>query len=132
MPIFQLLIDPQGEARVVAGHEPPAVSFPGWRHFGAIVAEGPLEAMNVCVAWMKNPILRQRAVPLPAVSVAPPPPIVPVREIESILETIALCELGLPDLRTRMNDAADFNEHAIWSIRAALLAAFKAGQARGV
>lgn len=143
MPIFQFLTDPQGEFRVVEGASLPQVLHPGWLSFGSAVCWDAQAAMSACIAraacFTPTPLpVTPSRFPDESKSVQKrlaiqrPAPVVPVREVESILETIALCELGLPDLRTRMSDSEDFKEHAVWSIRAALLAAFKAGQARGV
>lgn len=45
-----------------------------------------------------------------------------------ILE-IAKCHLFLDTLETRNSDSLDFHEHAVWTIRSALAAAFEAGRA---
>ena len=44
-------------------------------------------------------------------------------------ETIARHVMGIPTLTTRNNDRQDFREVAVWTIKAALEAAFAAGQA---
>jgi hypothetical protein len=46
---------------------------------------------------------------------------------DTILEAIAARELNLETLQDRNMDDLDFHEHAVWSIRAALEAAYKAG-----
>jgi hypothetical protein len=45
------------------------------------------------------------------------------------LTEIAAEYLNLETLETRNSDSLDFSEHAVWSIKAALEAAYKAGQA---
>ena len=47
------------------------------------------------------------------------------KEISKIAETI----LGLGTLETRNSDSLDFSDQAVWNIKAALEAAYKAGQA---
>ncbi|MCL1965307.1 MAG: hypothetical protein FWF69_09685 [Firmicutes bacterium] len=49
--------------------------------------------------------------------------------MEKTLERIAREQLGLETLETRNNDDLDFHDHGIWSLKAALEAAYKAGQA---
>lgn len=44
------------------------------------------------------------------------------------LDHIAQTILGLETLETRNSDRLDFHDLAVWSIKAALLAAFEAGQ----
>lgn len=44
------------------------------------------------------------------------------------LEQIARKHLGLETLQTRRSDQLDFHDLAVWSIEAALQAAFEAGQ----
>lgn len=48
--------------------------------------------------------------------------------IETTLENIARQHLGLRTLAARNSDALDFHDHAVWSIEAALKAAFDAGK----
>lgn len=47
------------------------------------------------------------------------------------IEKIACDHLGLTTLETRRSDALDFSDQAVWSLRAALAAAFEAGKQRG-
>jgi len=51
--------------------------------------------------------------------------------IDALLESIARKHLLIGTLDTRGSDALDFNDVAVWSIKAALQAAFEAGQASG-
>lgn len=44
------------------------------------------------------------------------------------IEAIARDHLGLETLETRSRDALDFSDQAVWSIRAALVAAYEAGR----
>ena len=44
------------------------------------------------------------------------------------IERIAKETLNLETLETRWSDSLDFNEHSVWSIKAALEAAFDAGK----
>ena len=48
-------------------------------------------------------------------------------QIHTILTRIAQKHLGIETLETRMSDSLDFHDTAIWCIREALEAAFKAG-----
>lgn len=48
--------------------------------------------------------------------------------MNEILEQIAEKELGIETLETRRSDSLDFHDVAVWSIKAALEAAYKAGQ----
>ena len=48
---------------------------------------------------------------------------------EALLLEIAVKHLRLDTLETRNSDGLDFHDVAVWSIRAALEAAFVAGQA---
>jgi len=41
---------------------------------------------------------------------------------------IAMRELGLETLETRRSDGLDFSDQAVWSLKAALEAAYEAGQ----
>ena len=47
------------------------------------------------------------------------------------LTEIARRHLGLQTLAARNSDSLDFHEVAVWSLRAALEAAFELGRARG-
>lgn len=47
--------------------------------------------------------------------------------IENILTLIAQNKLGIETLETRQSDRLDFHDVAVWCIRDALEAAFKAG-----
>jgi len=46
----------------------------------------------------------------------------------NILTQIAKKHLGIKTLRTQNNDNSDFHDLAVWKIKAALNAAYKAGQ----
>jgi len=48
-------------------------------------------------------------------------------QIETILTLIAQKHLGIETLETRKSDCLDFHDTAVWCIRDALEAAFKAG-----
>jgi len=48
-------------------------------------------------------------------------------QIDTILTLIAQKHLGLDTLQTRHADSLDFHDTAVWCIREALEAAFKAG-----
>jgi len=48
-------------------------------------------------------------------------------QIDNILTLIAQKHLGIDSLETRKSDRLDFHEVAVWSLRDALEAAFKAG-----
>jgi hypothetical protein len=48
-------------------------------------------------------------------------------QIDTILTLIAQKHLGLETLQTRNSDSLDFHDTAVWCIRDALEAAFKAG-----
>ncbi|PIQ13896.1 MAG: hypothetical protein CO125_04070 [Hydrogenophilales bacterium CG_4_9_14_3_um_filter_59_35] len=48
-------------------------------------------------------------------------------QIETILTLIAQKHLGIETLETRKSDSFDFHDTAVWCIRDALEAAFKAG-----
>ena len=48
-------------------------------------------------------------------------------QIETILTLIAQKHLGIETLETRKSDSLDFHDTAVWCIRDALEAAFKAG-----
>lgn len=48
-------------------------------------------------------------------------------QIETILTLIAQKHLGIETLETRRSDSLDFHDTAVWSIKDALEAAFKAG-----
>ena len=45
------------------------------------------------------------------------------------IERIAAAELDIGTLETRRRDALDFHEVSVWQIKAALEAAYEAGQA---
>ena len=47
---------------------------------------------------------------------------------QQALEQIARKHLGIDTLASRNSDRLDFHDHAVWSIEAALKAAFNAGQ----
>lgn len=48
--------------------------------------------------------------------------------MNEILATIASEKLGIETLETQKSDRLDFHDLAVWSVRAALEAAFEAGQ----
>ncbi len=52
-------------------------------------------------------------------------------QIETILTLIAQKHLGIETLETRRSDSLDFHDTAVWCIKDALEAAFKAGVALG-
>ena len=52
--------------------------------------------------------------------------------IETILILIAQKHLGIETLETRSSDSLDFHDTAVWCIRDALEAAFKAGVEVGI
>ncbi len=47
---------------------------------------------------------------------------------QQTIQQIAQKHLGIETLETRMSDRLDFHDLAVWSIEAALKAAFEAGQ----
>ena len=55
-----------------------------------------------------------------------------MNQIDTILTLIAQKHLGLDTLETRHADNLDFNDTAVWCIRDALEAAFKAGIEVGI
>jgi uncharacterized protein DUF6900 len=84
----------------------------GWaeyRHGGYVY-----EAQRLTGGWVLTTFYR-RADEGPAVS--------------PVLAAIAKEHLGLETLETRKSDALDFSDQAVWSIRAALEAAYEAGKA---
>lgn len=50
------------------------------------------------------------------------------RNLEQLLERIALDHLFVDTLQTRQSDRLDFHEVSVWGIKSALHAAFEAGQ----
>ena len=50
-----------------------------------------------------------------------------MNQIDTILTLIAQKHLGIDTLQTRHSDSLDFHDTAVWCIRDALEAAFKAG-----
>ena len=52
--------------------------------------------------------------------------------IETLLTQIAQTHLGIQTLETRNTDSLDFHDVAVWSLREALAAAYKAGAEQGV
>lgn len=50
-----------------------------------------------------------------------------MKELDNIFTLIARKHLGIETLETRHSDSLDFHESAVWEIRDALEAAFKAG-----
>lgn len=55
----------------------------------------------------------------------------PTKTALKTIERIAREELSLETLQTRNWDSHDFKEQAVWSIKAALLAAYEAGAQQG-
>lgn len=55
-----------------------------------------------------------------------------MNEIDSLLTLIAQKHLGIDTLQTRHSDSLDFHDTAVWCIRDALEAAFKAGIEVGI
>ena len=55
-----------------------------------------------------------------------------MNEIDSLLTLIAQKHLGIDTLQTRHSDSLDFHDTAVWCIRDALEAAFKAGVELGI
>ena len=53
-------------------------------------------------------------------------------QIDTILTLIAQKHLGIETLQTRNSDSLDFHDTAVWCLRDALEAAFKAGIEVGV
>lgn len=51
------------------------------------------------------------------------------RRTAAIIEDIAKKELGIQTLETRRMDSLDFHDLAVWQVKAALEAAYRAGQA---
>ncbi len=54
-----------------------------------------------------------------------------MKQTETILTLIAQKHLGIETLETRKSDSLDFHDVAVWCIRDALEAAFKAGTELG-
>ncbi|HHW2917480.1 DUF6900 domain-containing protein [Herminiimonas aquatilis] len=52
-------------------------------------------------------------------------------QIETILTLIAQKHLGIETLETRRSDSLDFHDTAVWCIKDALEAAFRAGVEQG-
>lgn len=50
-------------------------------------------------------------------------------QLEQVLQTIADEHLFIATLESRHSDRLDFHEVSVWGVKAALLAAFEAGQA---
>ncbi|HPW05314.1 MAG TPA: hypothetical protein PK173_14000 [Dokdonella sp.] len=55
-----------------------------------------------------------------------------MNQIDTILTLIAQKHLGIETLETRRSDSLDFHDAAVWCIRDALEAAFKAGVEVGI
>ena len=53
-------------------------------------------------------------------------------QIDTLLTLIAQKHLGIETLETRKSDRLDFHDTAVWCIRDALEAAFKAGAELGI
>jgi hypothetical protein len=51
-----------------------------------------------------------------------------MKRLNRILTQIALTHLNIPTLETRRSDRLDFHEVSVWTVRAALKAAFDAGR----
>ena len=54
-----------------------------------------------------------------------------MKQIETVLTLIAQKHLGIETLQTRNADSLDFHDTAVWCIKDALEAAFKAGMELG-
>ncbi len=54
-----------------------------------------------------------------------------MNRIELLLTQIAQTKLGIDTLETRRSDSLDFHDVAVWCLRDALEAAFKAGLEQG-
>ena len=52
-------------------------------------------------------------------------------KLETLLTQIAQQHLGIETLQTRRSDSLDFHDVAVWCVRDALEAAFKAGTEEG-
>jgi len=52
-------------------------------------------------------------------------------KLETLLTQIAQQHLGIETLQTRRSDSLDFHDVAVWCVRGALEAAFKAGIEEG-
>lgn len=52
-------------------------------------------------------------------------------KLEALLTQIAQQHLGIETLQTRRSDSLDFHDVAVWCVRDALEAAFKAGVEEG-
>ena len=55
-----------------------------------------------------------------------------MNQIDTILTLIAQKHLGIETLETRSSDSLDFHDTAVWCIKNALEAAFKAGVEVGI
>lgn len=55
-----------------------------------------------------------------------------MKQIDTILTLIAQKHLGIDTLETRRSDSLDFHDTAVWCLKDALEAAFKAGVELGV
>ena len=55
-----------------------------------------------------------------------------MNQIDTILTLIAKKHLGIETLETRRSDSLDFHDTAVWCLKDALEAAFKAGVELGV
>ena len=53
------------------------------------------------------------------------------KRMDKKLMAIALEQMGIETLETQNSDSADFHEVSVWSLKAALEAAYKAGQQAG-
>jgi hypothetical protein len=133
MSTFQLLTDPQGEFRVIEGAL-PEFCHAGWRLLGTVECQHAPTAMTACVALAN--IIDGRALPHVGETKSIQKRLAVQRagrvgrtEIEAVIAPIAARELGLETLETRMSDSLDFSEQAVWSIRQALVVAFRAGEA---
>jgi hypothetical protein len=50
------------------------------------------------------------------------------KDLETLLEQIALDHLFIGTLQTRSSDRLDFHEVSVWGVKSALIAAYEAGQ----
>ena len=86
---------------------------------GKTTRSTPTEHHPMSTHTTTRPRTRRPAAPAPA-------PV--LSEIDAILATIARTHLDLETLESQHLDSLDFREHACWSIRDALRAAFEAGK----
>ena len=90
-----------------------------------IDCDGPASSVPLAaIDWLRAQLESNdwlRPAPNPALAIVPNPALA--------LAAIARQHLGLSTLTTLGSDSRDFSEHAVWSIEAALRAAYEAGRA---